>query len=458
MMKKLFAVMLLFGTSVLAWGQYKTSLPRTWDDYPPAAQKPGFGVHKSELVQMDDSPALEKVLLFSSHNGHYPYFDLFKNYYVVVDNYSKEIKYISDITVSTERDLQLEDRDNDGKFELYRRYFKDGVFKVDEEGNHLDVTWCYDSIEFGKKVVVAYLTSWSSVMPDPKLVTHINYAFGHVTNSFNGVRIDNEERLHSITDLKKENPSLKIALSIGGWGSGRFSEMAADESNRKQFATDCRRVVDEFNLDGIDIDWEYPGSDMANISSSPDDTKNFTLLMSDIREAIGRKKLLTLASAANAEHIDFRAIDPYIDFVNIMGYDMGMPPKHHAALFRSEHAGGITSEESVNKHIAAGVPIHKLVLGVPLYGKGDRKAIGDTNYKSLERQKKYEVRWDDVAKVPYVVNSKGEMIYTYENPKSLTLKCEYILSRDLLGAMYWAYDDDDEEATLIKTVYNTIRK
>lgn len=457
-MKKLFAIVLLFSVSVLAWGQYQTSLPRNWCDYPPELQKPGFGVHKSELVQMDNSPALEKVLLFSADNGHYPYFDLFKNYYVVLDNYSKQVKYISDVTISTERNLQLEDRDSDGRYELYRKYFKDGKFSVDKEGNHLKQVWYYDTIEFGKKVLVAYLTSWSDVMPDPNFVTHINYAFGHVTNSFNGVRIDNEERLRSIVELKKVNPALIVALSVGGWGSGRFSEMAADENNRKQFAADCRRVVEEFNLDGIDIDWEYPTSDMAKISSSPDDPKNFTLLMKDIREAIGKKKLLTLASSASAKYIDFRAIDPYIDFINIMGYDMGMPPYHHAALFRSEHAGEITSEEAVNLHIAAGVPIHKLVLGVPLYGKGDRKAIGDVNYKSLERQSKYEVKWDEVAKVPYLVNSEGEMIYTYENPKSLVLKCEYILSRDLLGVMYWAYDDDDEAATLIKTVYNTLRK
>lgn len=457
-MKKLFAIVLLFCASECAWGQYQTTLPRTWDDYPPGVRKPGFGMYLSELVQMDDSPALERVLLFSADNGHYPYFDIFKTYYVVVDNYSKDIKYISDVTISSERGLQLEDRDNDGKYELYRKYFKNGEFSVDEEGNHLKVVWYYDTIEFGKKVVVAYLTSWSDIMPDPNLVTHINYAFGHVTNSFNGVRIDNEERLKSIVALKKTNPSLNISLSIGGWGSGRFSEMAGDENNRKQFAADCQRVVKEFNLDGIDIDWEYPTSDMGKISSSPDDTRNFTLLMNDIREAIGSKKLLTLASSASAKYIDFKAIISYVDFVNIMGYDMGMPPQHHAALFRSEHAGGITSEEAINKHIEAGIPANKLVLGMPLYGKGDRKAIGIVNYNSLERQGNYAVKWDDVAKVPYLVNSQGEMIYTYENPKSLELKCEYILKRNLLGGMYWAYDDDDGEATLLKTVYRTLRK
>ena len=60
------------------------------------------------------------------------------------------------------------------------------------------------------KVVVAYVTSWSEVMPDPQYMTHINYAFGHVNESFNGVKIDNEERLRQIVDLRKQKPELKV--------------------------------------------------------------------------------------------------------------------------------------------------------------------------------------------------------------------------------------------------------
>ena len=139
-----------------------------------------------------------------------------------------------------------------------------------------------------KKIVVAYVTAWSKIMPDSKMMTHINYAFGHVNDTFDGVRVDNPDRLKQIAALKKENPELKVLLSIGGWGSGRFSEMAADQKFRKSFAKDCQRIVKEFKLDGIDIDWEYPTSSAAKISSSPQDTENFTLLMRDIRKAIGK--------------------------------------------------------------------------------------------------------------------------------------------------------------------------
>ena len=84
-----------------------------------------------------------------------------------------------------------------------------------------------------KKVVIAYVTSWSSIIPDPACLTHINYAFGHVSNTFDGININNEDRLKQMVELKKQKPSLKVLLSIGGWGSGRFSEMAADENFRR---------------------------------------------------------------------------------------------------------------------------------------------------------------------------------------------------------------------------------
>lgn len=99
--------------------------------------------------------------------------------------------------------------------------------------------------------VVAYVTSWSGVAPDPFAMTNINYAFGHVNDTFDGVRIDNPERLRRIEQLKKDNPELKVHLSIGGWGSGNFSEMDVDPKLRKKFAKDCRRIVDEYGLDGI---------------------------------------------------------------------------------------------------------------------------------------------------------------------------------------------------------------
>jgi chitinase len=321
-----------------------------------------------------------------------------------------------------------------------------------------------------ERVVLAYVTSWSTIMPDPNYVTHINYAFGHVNETFNGIMINrpprqgaandgratSEDRLRSIVELKQQKPSLKIFLSIGGWGSGRFSEMAADETNRLAFAADCKRVVDEFGLDGIDMDWEYPTSASAGISASPDDTENFTLLMRDIRQAIGKDKLLTFASAANARYVDFRAVDPYVDFVNIMTYDMGNPPLHHAALFRSENTR-LSAAESVDLHVEAGVPLHKLTLGIAFYGRASHESISNfIDYRNIIRLEGFTQQWDDVSKTPYRTDAEGKIVLSYENARSIALKCEYLLEKGMLGAMYWDYNGDDAEGTLRKAVYNGV--
>lgn len=296
-------------------------------------------------------------------------------------------------------------------------------------------------------VVVAYVTSWTDVIPDPTVMTHINYAFGHVNDTFDGVRIDNPDRLADLVSLKKDNPELNVMLSVGGWGSGRFSEMASDSLRRMAFAKDCMRAVREFGLDGIDIDWEYPTSDLAGISSSPADRENFNLLMRDLRSVLGDDLLLTLASSAYAEYIDFHSCIEYLDFVNVMTYDMADAPMHHSALYASENTDH-TCVGAVKAHMEAGVPAEKLVLGVPFYGRGGTPKMKSRDYKDIKEEGEFVLAWDEKAQAPYVADGEGKLVLGYDNPKSLTIKCGYIKDNGLLGAMYWDYDGDNEAGDL----------
>ena len=303
-------------------------------------------------------------------------------------------------------------------------------------------------------VIVAYVTSWTNEVPDPSTMTHINYAFGHVNDTFDGVRIDNPDRLRMIVGLKAQNPALRVMLSVGGWGSGRFSEMAASKENRMAFARDCKRVVEEFGLDGIDIDWEYPTQSSAKISSSPQDTENFTLLMRDLRKVLGKQRLVTAATVCNANYIDFRSCIQYMDLVNVMAYDMGNAPKHHAALFPSPHAGYCTSSQAVEAHLKAGVPREKLVMGVPFYGKGKRDDEGLREYRRSGRLPEgYAHHWDDEGRFPYITNAQGEFVWGYENARSLAEKCQYILDNHLRGGMYWDYASDTPQGDERRTLY-----
>lgn len=307
------------------------------------------------------------------------------------------------------------------------------------------------------RIVLAYVTSGNQAAIEPEAVTHINYAFGTVKRSFDGVRVQRPEYLREIAALKRGHKHLRVLLSIGGWGAGGFSEMADNDTLREMFVRDCRRIVKEFDLDGIDLDWEYPGSRAAGITAGPRDVDNFTKLMAELRKALGKRKLLTFASSAWAGHVDFRAVMPYVDFVNLMCYDMGRPARnaHHSALYPSPRARWSVAQ-SVEAHRKAGVPDRKMVVGVPFYGHANTES-GYPDY----------INWpevagafpghiyarDSVAGVPYVADSAGRLLCVYDDPESLRLKCRYVLDNGLRGVMYWEYSCDDAQGTLRRTVY-----
>lgn len=307
--------------------------------------------------------------------------------------------------------------------------------------------------------IVAYVTSWSSITPDPNVMTHINYAFGGVGNDYRSVYADNVSRLQQIVKLKAKNPDLKVMLSVGGWGRGNFSPMAKSEDNRKAFAQACRAFCEKYNLDGIDIDWEFPGNNSSNESSPSNEKQNYTLLMRDLREALGSDYLLTMASSADPGYYDFRGCIQYLDFVNVMTYDMSGPPNHHSALYRGGKVGNgwLVADESIKRHLNAGIPHDKLVMGLAFYGNsGAGSQISLQEIENGIKSGKWTDHWDDVAKVPYVTDSNGKFAYGYDNARSLTVKCQYIVDKELAGGMYWEYANDNNVGTERNTVYDCL--
>lgn len=301
-------------------------------------------------------------------------------------------------------------------------------------------------------VIVGYATYWDTTIPNPAYLTHINYSFAHIKSDFETLDIKTESRLKKIVALKNGNPNLKVMLSVGGWGAGNFSEMAADESHRKNFCNNCLAAVKKYNLDGIDLDWEYPTSSSAGISSSPEDTKNFTLLLKDLRAALGNDLLITMASSASAKYVDFGSAMPYMNFVNIMTYDMGKPPYHNSGLYKSS-ATKRSCDEAVALHYSAGVPYDRMVLGIPFYGHGDGSAFTSESVDFNEIDPSgYTVCWDKTAQVPYLADASGKMVLSYDDEISVGLKAAYAKEKGLLGAMYWNIEADDNTWTLSKAV------
>lgn len=294
------------------------------------------------------------------------------------------------------------------------------------------------------KVIVGYATDWEKTMPEPTLLTHINYAYAYVKDDSESLDIRNIDRLTQIVALKNKFPHLKVLLSIGECKSEKFCNMAADQNHRMAFIQNCLSAIQQYNLDGINLDL-----------GSPDDNTN--VLLSELRDILGSSRVITIASLANAGQADFSTAIQYIDFVNIMAYDMGTPPYHNAGLYPSSMTQG-SSSESVELHYQAGVPYEKMVLGIPFYGRGngmeysaDRMYFKDVPKKELSKKGLIK-EWDNVAMVPFLTNTSGEMVISYDDETSVGHKADYIVGHGLLGAMYWNLEADDYAWSLSKVI------
>src|SRR6266540_3181283 len=347
--------------------------------------------------------------------------------------------------------------------------------------------------------VIGYYADWTAAryplsdIPADKL-THVNYAFGKigadnrltwnasvaVEQVYPGDCVDAgcpHGLFNQITLLKQRRPHLRFLMSVGGWtDSAPFYEMAAGEPSRQAFAQSCADFLKRYpQFDGIDIDWEHPVSGGLQ-PGSPRDARNYILLLSAVRDAIGRGKLLTVAASASPRGIDpieYADMAGILDWVSVMTYDFhsgGARAGFNSALYNHDDPSNprLNLHDAVQAIAGKGMPRNRLVAGVPFYGRGWRgvesskvwstgtgplqvggyRTIVETVLKSPE----YVRYWDDIAKVPWLYNADRKEWITYEDPQSMRLKGEYVAAQSLAGAMFWELSNDD--GTLLDALRN----
>ena len=322
---------------------------------------------------------------------------------------------------------------------------------------------------------------------DAHSMTRINYAFALLAAGRVVLSNPNDAaNLAQLTTLRKQNPSLQVLLSIGGWGgSGGFSDAALTSSSRAAFSESAIAILKQFNLDGLDVDWEYPGLEGAGNKFRAEDKQNFTLLLRELRTRLDREAdaehrplYLTIAGGASSEFIDHTQMGQVarvVDAVNLMAYDYYEPGSekttgHHAALFTSpQDPEKESANDTVTEFEAAGVPPSKLVLGVPFYGHA-WSGVPATNHglfqpgqPAPQRNAPYQMiatqmlghgftrYWDQVSKVPWLYNDAQHVFVSYEDPESLAGKCAYVRSSHLAGIMFWSFADDNN-GELLQTI------
>jgi GH18 family chitinase len=273
---------------------------------------------------------------------------------------------------------------------------------------------------------------------------------------------------------------VKVMVSIGGWTlSDNFPEIAADSVKTARFASECVRVIRQYQFDGIDIDWEYPCYE-EHSGRQDTDREGFTFLMRSIRDSIDaygkkneQKYLLTAAFGAQdirMECIDYKEITTFMDYVNMMTYDLNgvwnEEANHNSPLFDPEYGPAQSLNETYRLLTEKyGISSSKINLGVAFYGrtlrgfKDDPKLFGKhkgktddvrfslheglpTYFQIMLEKDNYKEYWDNVAKVPYLINDKDSSFVSYDDPKSIRLKAQFILDKKCAGAIIWDLTND----------------
>ncbi|KAJ3035685.1 hypothetical protein HDV00_003574 [Rhizophlyctis rosea] len=313
----------------------------------------------------------------------------------------------------------------------------------------------------------------AKVLQQFKYYTHINYAFG-IPAQDGSVKFEGPNLAKFATEAKKAG--VKSLIAYGGWGgSAGFSKLVTSSTARKNFVNTVVSHVTKNGLDGIDIDWEYPGSagETTNFDAA-NDVKNFLQLLKELRAALGTKKLISAAVAGSAWKVNgvpstaLSAHAKYLDYINLMNYDnkgSWDPKTGHDSSTQSNDAG-------VNAWVRAGFPRSKIVTGYPFYAKvasGIAKNSPthglNSAYKSYVNEgllykdlaayvkagnfkRYYDVKADSAY---WWSQCKGEFI-TAPDVRSAWVRARLTRSEGLKGVMIWDISQDDDNISLTKTI------
>jgi chitinase len=319
-------------------------------------------------------------------------------------------------------------------------------------------------------ILLAYLAgweSWSIADIRAEKLTHICYAFASNENGRVVLPDYAPNQLRSLLNLRSQHPHLKLLISVGGWQADGFSDAALTESARAVWIESILALIAEYQLDGVDLDWEYPSNDMAGIVARPEDRQNFIYLLRDLRAALPTGQLLTIAGGGG--QFDLAGIMPYLDFAMIMSYDLyngwAQISGHHSNLYPNPADPlQFSAHTAVQEYIAAGATPDKLVIGAAFYGRSLRGVNGLYQTGLVGSNSLYSYTdiltfphtryWDEHACSPYACN--GDELITYDDPRSLALKAEYVKEQGLAGIMFWEYTLD-KSGTLLDALYQNLK-
>ena len=307
----------------------------------------------------------------------------------------------------------------------------------------------------------------------------INVAFGRVTAE-STVSVDGVTNLSGLLQIRKTGT--RVVLSLGGYGSGgiEFSNTAASAEKRKIFAESILEVIETYHLDGIDLDWEYPGFETGRDTAV--DRLNYTLMLQTIYSTVKAANPDYLITAAvpggkwGYERYDVPKLNELLDYIHLMTYDFHTDSKavHHTALYSSTNTGaGSSANDSVKIYVDAGASKEKLVIGCAFYGRVYKLSgaatteygVGSTNvissgdhinyhdiintyYKNETISKRKIYYFDPKACAATIYDPVTFTVISFDDANTISSKCKYVWNEDIAGIMYWENGEDTSDLLL----------
>ena len=335
------------------------------------------------------------------------------------------------------------------------------------------------------KYFVGYVTLstiFSVTDTQAKKLTHLNLAFAPMKDGETVMELKDRQLLE-IARLRRANPRLAVLVSTGGGGDRGHGEATATWEGRDKLTSSTVDLVEHYGLDGIDCDWEFPGD-----TGIMEEKYQHTALLSDYRRKLdllsartGKKYWLTTAAGAGEWYLNRTEIHKshvFLDFINLMTYDSNTDSTvagHHTHLYESNVPGCPriqSADHNIRIMVEAGIPIEKILMGVAffshrwdqvpdvnhgLYQKTPFKNMYGPGYSEIalkyENRMDYTKYWDKDAMAPFLYN--GRTFISYDDPRSVSLKCEYVLAHNMAGAFYWVHDLD-AGSVLFDTMYDVL--
>lgn len=299
-----------------------------------------------------------------------------------------------------------------------------------------------------------------------KLYTHLCHAF--VVAEKNGDLIPNKDVPNREFASEAHKAGVKVLLSLGGWGwDENFAEMSLDQAAEDNYVQNVMKLVEEFDYDGIDLDWEYPDTNIEIVGFERLSRK-FRKKLDELAIRKQRKMLLTMAASADPKTLgwlDNEFLLEVMDWINVMTYDYygswSTHAGHHSPLFSSSRMppnGKLSSEASIKYMLGRKFPADRIALGIPLYGrafavaeqyaeisnspKPKRESWNFKDIAELLKNADWKRSWDDETKSPWLIANDGSEIVGYDDAESVAIKTKWAFDRGLRGVFFWQVDAD----------------